>query len=136
MPEAAEARAGHPLAALDADVLVVEDDIETARAMNRGLQEMGCRVAVAHSGQAGWDLYRKQPFDVLITDLRMPSGDGEHLAKIVRSDAPFLPIIIVTGHLGATERLADELGTGPCLVLKKPVSLDRLGQAILSLLGA
>jgi len=74
------------------------------------------------------------PADVVITDLRMPAGGGEQLVEKLREYDPLMPIVIVTGHLGATERLAENLQDDRCVVLKKPVPLGRLADIIATFL--
>jgi len=64
----------------------------------------------------------------------MPAGGGEQLVEQLRDFDPLLPIVIVTGHLGATERLSDNLQDDRCAVMKKPVALGKLGTIIASFL--
>lgn len=69
------------------------------------------------------------PADVVITDLRMPNGGGEQLIERLRDYDPLLPMIVVTGHLGATEQLGADQDER-MIVLKKPVGLSSLGKAV------
>jgi len=114
----------------DAHILVVDDETTAAQTLARYLQEMGYRVSVAGTGIEAWKLFSEDPADVVITDLRMPAGNGEQLVEKLRDYDPLLPIIIVTGHLGATERVAANLEDDRCAVLKKPVALAQLGELV------
>ncbi len=116
--------------AADAHIMVVEDDVTAGETLARYLRELGYRITVCSSGSQAWERFAPDPADVVITDLRMPSGGGEQLVEKLRDFDPLLPIIIVTGHLGATERLSDVLQDDRCAVLKKPVALGRLGKLI------
>ncbi|MDO8608536.1 MAG: GAF domain-containing protein [Phaeospirillum sp.] len=114
----------------NAHILVVDDERAAADALAHYLTALGCRVSVAGTGQKAWDIFSADPADVVITDLRMPAGSGEELVEKLRDFDPLLPIIIVTGHLGATERVTDNLQDDRCAILKKPVALGALGDLI------
>lgn len=117
-------------ASADAHILVVDDEAAAAQALARHLRELGYRVSIAGTGLEAWSLFSEDPADVVITDLRMPAGNGEQLVERLRDYDPLLPIIIVTGHLGATERVSANLEDDRCAVLKKPVALTRLGELV------
>jgi PAS domain S-box-containing protein len=114
----------------ESHILVVDDEPAAAGALGHYLRELGCRVSIAGTGEAAWSLFATDPADVVITDLRMPAGNGEQLVERLRDYDPLQPIIIVTGHLGATERVAANLEDDRCAVLKKPVALGSLGELI------
>jgi PAS domain S-box-containing protein len=111
-------------------ILVVDDEKAAADALSHYLTALGCRVSIAGTGKTAWELFSADPADVVITDLRMPAGNGEELVEKLRDFDPLLPIVIVTGHLGATERVADNLQDDRCAVLKKPVALGSLGELV------
>lgn len=118
----------------DAHILVVDDEAAAAEALAHYLRALGCRVSLSGTGKQAWELFARDPADVVITDLRMPSGDGEELVAKLRDYDPLQPIIIVTGHLGATERLAANLEDDRCAVLKKPIALGNLGDLVAAFL--
>ncbi|TDI58493.1 MAG: hybrid sensor histidine kinase/response regulator, partial [Alphaproteobacteria bacterium] len=111
-------------------VLVVEDEPEAAQAMARYLEELGHRVSIAGDGKEACETFSQDPADVVVTDLRMPRMKGEELVKRLRERSPDLPIIAVTGHVGPTEELNEELKAQVVRIFKKPVSLARLGEAV------
>jgi DNA-binding NtrC family response regulator len=102
--------------------------------MNTYLVELGYRVSRAHSGNSAYRLFLKDPADIVITDVRMPDGDGETLIKKLRIVAPGLPIIVVTGHIGTTESMEEEAETKRLAVLKKPLSLAAMAETVERLL--
>ena len=118
----------------EAHIMVVDDEQAAGEALGRTLRELGYRVSVCTSGSEAWRQFQVDPADVVITDLRMPAGGGEQLVERLRDFDPLLPIVIVTGHLGATERLSDNLQDDRCAVMKKPVALGKLGTIIASFL--
>ncbi|MBF0324399.1 MAG: GAF domain-containing protein [Alphaproteobacteria bacterium] len=115
-------------------IMVVDDEKTAAATVGRYLEELGHRVTLCTSGSQAYETFMRDPADVVITDLRMPAGGGEQLVERLRDFDPLLPIIIVTGHLGATERLAENLQDDRCTVLKKPVALARLGDIVIDFL--
>lgn len=123
-----------PDAVADAHIMVVDDERTAAETLCHYLGEMGYRATLCTSGSEAWERFAKDPADVVITDLRMPAGGGEQLIEKLRDFDPLLPIVIVTGHLGATERLSENLQDDRCAVLKKPVALGRLGELIATFL--
>ncbi|OJX76794.1 ATP-binding protein [Magnetospirillum sp. 64-120] len=132
-PETAEAPIPQ-VCPIDAHIMVVDDEKTAVETLGRYLTEMGYRVTLCGSGSDALAKFRDDPADVVITDLRMPSGDGEQLVEQLREFDPLQPIVIVTGHLGATERLAENLQDDRCAVLKKPVALGKLGEIIATFL--
>lgn len=55
-----------------AKILLVEDEINIASFIERGLKEFGHTVTVCHDGNAGWKILQDEPFDLLILDIIMP----------------------------------------------------------------
>ncbi|MCR6630663.1 MAG: PAS domain S-box protein [Magnetospirillum sp.] len=119
---------------MDGHIMVVEDELTAGETLGRYLKELGYRVTVCCSGNQAYETFMADPADVVITDLRMPAGGGEQLVEKLRDYDPLMPIVIVTGHLGATERLAENLQDDRCAVLKKPVPLGKLADIIATFL--
>lgn len=99
--------------------------------MSTYLGELGYRVSRAHSGNSAFRLFQQDPADIVITDIRMPDGDGETLIHQLRRVAPELPIVVVTGHIGITESLEEN---NKLSVLKKPISLAAMAETVENLL--
>ncbi len=79
-------------------ILVVDDSITVREVERKMLTARGYDVRVAVDGQDGWNTLRKEPFDLLITDVDMPRMDGIELVTTIRGNKEFqmLPIIIVS----------------------------------------
>ncbi len=110
-------------------LLVVDDEPEAVAAMAAYLRECGYRVGTASNGLEAWEVFQADPAEAVITDLRMPKGDGRELIRRLRQHDPLLPIIVVTGHMGSTERLDDD-EDDLVVVMKKPVSLQVLAETV------
>ncbi len=115
-------------------VLVVDDERHAVDTMSAYLGELGYRVSRARSGNAALALFRHDPADIVVTDVRMPDGDGEQLLGRLRQLAPGLPVVMVTGHMGATDHFEDDAAAHRLVVLKKPISLATLAETIEQLL--
>ncbi|HLO77493.1 MAG TPA: ATP-binding protein [Magnetospirillum sp.] len=119
---------------VEGHIMVVEDELTAGETLGAYLKELGYRVTLCSSGNQAYEQFMGDPADVVITDLRMPAGGGEQLVEKLRDFDPLMPIVIVTGHLGATERLAENLQDDRCAVLKKPVPLGKLADIIATFL--
>ncbi|HIJ61321.1 MAG TPA: response regulator [Rhodospirillaceae bacterium] len=136
MPASALDRPGRtslPAGSKGRHILLVDDEPEALRTMGAYLDELGYRVSRAESGNAAFDLYRADPADLVVTDIRMPDGDGEDLVRRLRNQAPALPIIVVTGHIGMTEKLEADAAKR-IAILKKPISLSLMADTLEQLL--
>lgn len=130
-PELSASPAARPVpAASGRHLLVVDDEPEAVEAMAAYLREYGYRVSTANNGLEAWDAYEADPAEVVVTDLRMPKGDGRELIGRLRRRDPLLPIIVVTGHMGSTESLGDDFDDELAVVMKKPVSLHALAETV------
>ena len=73
------------------DILIAEDDFISRKLLVNILEELGHIVSVASDGEEAWQLYRKQPCRMVITDWLMPRMDGLQLVEKIRSEIPELP---------------------------------------------
>lgn len=107
-----------------ARLLVVEDDAMVRTTTIRVLSRAGYRVEAAEDGQRGLDLWRAAggAFDLVLTDVRMPTLGGVELARILAREAPKTPVVFMTGYA------EEELEAG--MVLRKPFTPRQLLDAI------
>lgn len=77
-------------------VLVVEDDKNTARYMKSFLRHAGYEVHLAGNGLSALELMDTQHIDIIILDLMMPKMDGYELTEELRKNNFNLPILMVT----------------------------------------
>ncbi len=118
-------------------ILLVDDDSVLNEALRSALQQEGHHVTVAGGGQAGIDAFTiarqiHEPFDIVITDLGMPNGDGRQVADSVRAITPDTPIIMLTGW--GQQPLADSERTPQVdRLLSKPPRLGELRTALAEL---
>lgn len=114
-------------------VLVVEDDERLATLIRRGLEENEYDVQVAYDGEMGYKLAQRQSFDLIITDIILPRLSGLELCKMVRSEKPEVPIIMLTA-LGTTDDKVEGFDAGADDYLVKPFDFRELLVRIRALL--
>ncbi|HEU4501032.1 MAG TPA: sigma-54 dependent transcriptional regulator [Nitrospira sp.] len=78
--------------------LIIDDEEYVRLVLGQTLREEGCDVVVATHGEAGIQLLQSQPFDCVITDLRMPGVDGLAVLKWVADRQPEVDVVLLTGH--------------------------------------
>jgi CheY-like chemotaxis protein len=114
----------HPLS-----VLVADDMVEIQQLVKRWLVDVGCDVTCASTGKEVAKLTSERQFDVLITDVLMPEGDGLEVIAAVKRAQPLLRVLAISGggnHLPAHDCLRFARGLGAHGVLLKPFSREQL----------
>jgi len=110
------------------------DDEPLLRELVKGLLESdGHTVEVADSGQSGIDAFRAarhhHAFDVIITDLGMPFLDGRQVARILKTESPGTPVLMLTGW-GAFMKADGDLPAHVDGILSKPPRSKELREAL------
>ena len=78
-------------------ILVVDDEKLIQNILKEGLEKFGYKVAVAKNGNEGYELFRKNPADLIITDLFMPEKDGQAFIHELLQEFPETKIFAITG---------------------------------------
>ncbi len=117
-----------------AKILLVEDEVNIASFIERGLREFGHEVYVAYDGAAGWELTQKNDFQLLILDIIMPKMNGLQLCKQYRQRFGYYAPVIMLTALGTTEDIVSGLDAGADDYLVKPFSFQELEARIKALL--
>ncbi len=113
-------------------ILVIDDD-ETIRLLFRAILEReGYRVVDAPDGNVGIKQYRKNPTDMVITDLIMPNKEGIETIRDLRREFPNVKIIAVSGggRIGPDSYLKMAKGVGALRTLIKPIDRTALLKTI------
>ena len=80
-------------------VLVVDDEAVTRRTIREELEPRGFLVVEAADGEEAWERFQKELPDLVVTDLRMPRGDGVGLVRRIRREAKsWVPLIVITSQ--------------------------------------
>jgi CheY-like chemotaxis protein len=78
-------------------ILVVDDEAMVTDLLRDTLQRWGHVATVAYSGEEALRLFDAQPYDMVLTDLRMPGMGGEELARAIKARRASVPVILITG---------------------------------------
>ncbi len=106
-------------------VLIVDDEAYVRDSLAELLRAEGMRVATANGATEALDVLAKKRFDVIVTDLRMPSGDGIALLEESRAAGIAIPILVITG-VGTVAEAVAAMKAGAFDFLQKPVDPDEL----------
>ena len=118
-------------------VLFVEDSEVNRRVVKEMLRAGGIEMAEAEDGRVGLEMIAANDYDMILMDLRMPGMDGITAIRHLRArddDKARLPVIVITADAGSN--IDDDCkAAGADDVLRKPVSMTSLFEAIASLLA-
>lgn len=117
-----------------AKILLVEDEVNIASFIERGLVEFGHTVRVASDGEAGWECAQKEKFDLLILDVIMPKMNGLQLSALYRKEFGYQTPVLMLTALGTTDDIVNGLDAGADDYLVKPFSFHELNARINALL--
>src|SRR5213596_1545904 len=110
---------------MNSRILLIEDDAGIVGGFKKELQFEGYEVAVAERGDNGLAQAKEQPFDVVITDLKMPGLSGLELVERLHATKPKLPIILMTAF-GTAETAIEATKLGAFEYLLKPFDMAEL----------
>jgi two-component system CheB/CheR fusion protein len=108
-------------------VLAVDDDEDTTALLRYLLEMNGAKVTTANSGRDALDLARELTFDVVLSDISMPSMDGFEFLRRLRSlpGKENVPVVALTGY-GRKEDVEQAANEGFVAHLTKPFDVGRL----------
>jgi two-component system, OmpR family, response regulator len=102
-------------------LLLVEDEVRLAAALQRGLRSEGFTVDLAHTGPDGLNKARESSYDAIILDLMLPGLSGYRIVEALRGEQNWVPILMLTAKDGEYDE-ADALDLGADDYLTKPFS--------------
>ncbi len=106
-------------------LLIIEDDLEAAGYIQKGLSEAGHLVDHAPDGEAGLEMARTAEYDVLIVDRMLPFLDGLSVIETLREDGATTPVLILSA-LGDVDHRVEGLQAGGDDYLTKPYAFAEL----------
>jgi len=110
-------------------ILLVDDEEDIREVLAISLMDMGYEVVPAENGQRAMELFEKNPFPIVLTDIKMPVMDGIELLKKIKQLAPDTEIIMITGH-GDMDLAIESFRNEAVEFITKPVDVKTLGSAI------
>lgn len=110
-------------------ILVVEDEPDLLEIIIDSLTNRGALVLGVENGRLAFALLKERPFDVVLSDVRMPGGDGVELLKNINSELPLKPkLFLYSGFSDLTDVEVEALGVSK--FFSKPTDMKELVQAI------
>jgi DNA-binding response OmpR family regulator len=110
-------------------LLLVDDEESYVNVLSKRMTKRNFEVSSAFSGAQAIRILRKQDFDAVVLDLKMEDMDGIEVLKILKTMAPELPVIMLTGH-GSETAAREGITFGAFDYLTKPCDLDELIEKI------
>jgi DNA-binding NtrC family response regulator len=111
-------------------VLLVDDEPDVRKSLCAFLSKLGHQVTGAANGLEGLREFHSRPFDLVITDIRMPGMDGlELLQRIKEIERSPVDVIVITGH-GDMENAIRALKYGAFDYLQKPINVREMAITI------
>lgn len=108
-----------------AHILLVEDDSNLSFVIKDNLERKGYQVSNCKDGLEALNLFAKESFDILITDIMMPNMDGMAVVEKIRNKDHHIPIIFISAKSLLNDKLAAfKIGGDDYLI--KPFSMDEL----------
>lgn len=110
-------------------VLVVDDEPDIRELLSITLEQMGLEVVTAAKLGKAQKLLEAESFDLCLTDMKMPDGNGLDLVEIVQQQSPQMPIAMITAY-GNMEIAIEALKKGAFDFISKPLELIRLRNVV------
>lgn len=114
---------------MEKKVLIVDDELDLRELLKITLAKMGTKPTAVETLTEARRALQTDTFDLCLTDMRLPDGNGLELVEFVQKHYPQLPIAVLTAY-GNVELAVDALKLGAFDFLSKPVDLKRLRKLI------
>jgi two-component system response regulator PilR (NtrC family) len=105
--------------------LIVDDEPDIRELLELTLSRMGIDTKAAVDLSEAYSLLKKQSFDLCLTDMRLPDGNGIDLVRKIGNEYPQLPVAVITAH-GNMDSAIESLKAGAFDFVSKPVDLKLL----------
>jgi len=118
---------------MTARVLIVDDEPDIRELLEITLGRMSLETASAEDLNSARAALASQSFNLCLTDMRLPDGDGIELVEHIQTDFKQIPVAVITAH-GSTETAIKALKAGAFDFVSKPVDLQKLRDLVQSAL--
>ena len=105
--------------------LILDDEPDIRELLEITLTRMNVDCLPAENLHDAYTLLKEHNFDICLTDMRLPDGDGLELVSYIQKNNPQLPVAVITAH-GNIESAIQALKSGAFDFLSKPVDLEVL----------
>lgn len=108
-----------------AKILITDDERSIRNALKEILEYEKYDIDLAEDGQVAFDMFKKNEYDLILSDIKMPKMDGLELLEQVKKENPDQSFILITGH-GDVETAVTAIQNGAYDFIQKPLDLNRL----------
>ncbi len=115
------------------NVLVVDDEPDIRELLSLTLERMELGCETAESLEQAADLLTTKRFDLCLTDMRLPDGNGIELVRQIQENYPDIPVAVITAY-GNVDSAVEALKAGAFDFVSKPVQLEDLRALVSSAL--
>jgi DNA-binding NtrC family response regulator len=105
--------------------LVIDDDEIVLKSVSKILTDENYEVDTTLSGREGIDWAIERPYDVVLTDIRMPDIGGMRVLRDIKRAKPKLPVLMITGY-ASVQSAVQSMKLGAADYLEKPFTPDQL----------
>ncbi len=110
-------------------ILVVDDEEGARDLFNTILTDEGYDVSLANGGEEALSLFKSNPFNLVITDIKMPVMDGLQLLQEIRKMGSKTDVIMVTAY-GEVESYLKAMSLGAAEYINKPIRIKELKRIV------
>jgi len=110
-------------------ILVVDDEQKMRRLLEMALRNMGHEVAEAADGEEALARFNESPFDLVLTDMRMPRMNGLQLLRNLRERGEEVPVVMLTAH-GTVESAVEAMKLGAVDYIIRPFEMETVELAV------
>lgn len=110
-------------------ILLVDDDLQVCRLIERILSDEDIRILTAHSGASAVQIAGRTPLDLVILDVKLPDMNGTEVLRRLRNIDAGMAVIMVTGY-GSPETVRAAMELGAVDYLTKPFSRQEMTQVV------
>lgn len=113
----------------DIRVLLIDDEVDFISTLAKRLGRRGLSISTAGSGAEALDVMAREPFDVVLLDIKMAGMDGIKTLSEIKQRHPLVEVVMLTAHAN-TDIVISSLAMGAYDYLMKPVNVDELVRKI------
>ncbi len=110
-------------------ILVVDDEEHIREILAVALQKVSSDITTAGSAEEALEMIKDTPFDLVLSDIRMPGIDGLEFLKIIKEEQPWLLVVLMTAH-GNMDLVIEALRFGAADFINKPFNNQAMRESI------
>lgn len=110
---------------MDGSILIIDDEKNIRDVLEILLQGEGYKITLADGGVEGIEILKKDIFDLVITDIKMPYIDGFAILKATKELSPDTDVVLITAY-GTTESAIEAMKLGAYDYIQKPFKMDEI----------